>query len=720
MNFVDSHEEQIHIPGYIQSFGYLIGLDAADLRIRFCSENIYSLFKIDEDILGWKITDFADFFSPILDSPVFFESIGSKTQKYNYGLIKIQNTDYYLTVFTYQSTVYIELEARSVEADTGIEILKGLINLRTESVEENIWDELVERLVKIIPYDRILVYKFLEDGSGTVIAEYKLDHVESYLGLYYPAADIPSQVRELYKLKHHRIFSNVYAENVPILSKSSADIDLTYSNLRAMSPVHGQYLKNAGTASSFSTSIIINEELWGLVTFHNSRPQHIDYSKRIQAEMLTQMSAKMYTSYLYKSNMTFVEQMEAKLAALKARINQAKTLPDGITSVLAEIRELLNVEGIAYMCLAGLFTEGHTPDSEQIIELRTSELFQKSERLAATNYILADIPNANPELPGVLLIKLDDSDVVSIMGFRKEFTDHKNWAGAKEKQAIKVQDFGDQLMVSPRTSFNVFSENVKGKSKEWTPQDMKSAERLREILLECSVEHMARVEFLNEELIHINKDLESFIYTISHDTATPLSVIKLNAQSLLRSGDPEKINNCCDAIIKEVDHISGFFGDLLTYSKAKYANMSVKAMDPRPIIEEVVRKLMLQYSVNPSDIYIGDTPPIICDAMLANQIFQNVIGNAVKYSSKQESPKIQILGEDKGAYILYHIIDNGIGIDREQGGFKMFERSENATAFEGNGLGLHIVQRIMDRLGGEIYHCPAEGGGTHFTVKFKK
>ena len=131
---------------------------------------------------------------------------------------------------------------------------------------------------RLINYDRIMVYKFLEDGHGEVVAEEKEADLESFFGLHYPASDIPKQARELYKLNLTRLIANVnIADSKIITFKENESLDLTNGGLRAVSPIHIQYLKNMGVHSSFSISLISHGELWGLIACHNYSPKFIDY-----------------------------------------------------------------------------------------------------------------------------------------------------------------------------------------------------------------------------------------------------------------------------------------------------------------------------------------------------------------------------------------------------------------------------------------------------------
>jgi chemotaxis family two-component system sensor kinase Cph1 len=141
-------------------------------------------------------------------------------------------------------------------------------------------DKTAEQIKKIIHYDRVMVYKFHEDGHGEVVAEAKNADLSPLMGLHYPASDIPKQARELYKLNLTRLIADVNAQASDILTFEDGALDLTNSSVRAVSPIHIQYLKNMGVASSFSVSLIHNGDLWGLVACHNYTPRFINYRQR--------------------------------------------------------------------------------------------------------------------------------------------------------------------------------------------------------------------------------------------------------------------------------------------------------------------------------------------------------------------------------------------------------------------------------------------------------
>jgi chemotaxis family two-component system sensor kinase Cph1 len=149
----------------------------------------------------------------------------------------------------------------------------------------------VVEVKNIIQYDRVMICRFADDGHGEVVAEAKNKKLQSWLGLHYPASDIPKQARELYKKNLIRLIGDVNVPTSRIIAEDgiTEPLDLTCASLRAVSPIHIQYLKNMGVASSFSISLIYKNELWGLIACHNYTPKFIDYTSRKAAKLIGQI-----------------------------------------------------------------------------------------------------------------------------------------------------------------------------------------------------------------------------------------------------------------------------------------------------------------------------------------------------------------------------------------------------------------------------------------------
>lgn len=729
MNFVECHEEPIHIPGYIQSFGYLIGIDAGSHSIAFFSKNIEDIFNIENAnvLFDKKLTDFPESFKSIIESEIY-NSLADFTRRENetyFDKIFIDGIEYHFSVFRSKGKIFLEFE--KVIINPNKRISNKYDNFYIIEDEQEIWDQLLNTLSKIVNYDRMMVYKFMMDGSGKVIAEKRDENIESYLGLHYPESDIPRQARELYLKKRKRIFSNVHSETIPIYSKSDEIIDLTYSGSRGMSPIHAQYIKNSGASSSFSISIIIDDYLWGLVTCQNSEPKHIDLEDRVQAGIFTALASNAYSSFRSKKELEYRLYLNEKCSRLKEEFLKYNNLFDSLIENKSEIKDLPEADGLAIVADEKIVTEGETPD-ESIIE----NLIQWAHKNIDENIYLSrsflkdhgEEIGLDEKCAGVAFYFIEKSKNNLLIWFRKEFDEHIDWAGNPEKKIDVIVKNGEQTqVVSPRTSFQIFTEDIKGNSKRWNSRNVAALQAVRDLILETSHKNYITIKRLNDELKKVNEELDSFSYTISHDLGTPLTVMKLNAQMLLKSltDGSDKSRNKINSIIEEIDNMAEMMHDVLQLSRAKHSEIELERLQTAQTIAKISENAKITFDTSESEVVINDCPDVFADKTMLHQVFLNIINNAIKYSSHQEKPKVIIGGTEEEDTVVYRITDNGIGIPEENKHkmFKIFNRMDNAKKFKGNGVGLSIVHRIMQRLGGNVDYESSKNGTT-FILTFKK
>lgn len=729
MNFVECHDEPIHIPASIQSFGYLIGIDAASHEIVFFSENIAHLFPAVSmaDLFGKQISEVPEIYQAISDSDIF-QDIDFQTRRENethFARIDIGRKNYHFSVFRSESNIFLEFE--EVIQNPVKSITNRYDNFYIIDDGEEIWNQLLGTLFKIINYDRIMVYQFMSDGSGKVVAEKTNDNLESYLGLHYPESDIPRQARELYLKKRKRIFSNVYSEPVNILSKRTDTIDLTFAASRAMSPIHGQYIKNSGASSSFSVSIIIDDQLWGLVTCQNVTPKHIDLEDRVQAGIFTVLASTAYSSFKSKQELDYRLDLNDQVASLKSDFLQFDTLHDSLVEHKEKIKNLIEADGIALVYDEKIITNGSVPENGIIATIARWALENVEEDIFVSRNFLRDFEhemNLDSSAAGIVIYFIDRSKRELLMWFRKEFDEHISWAGNPEKKLEKVSANGEeQIRVSPRQSFDVFTENIRGHSRRWTARNEIAMQAVRDIILETSHKQYSTIKSLNDQLKKVNEELDSFSYTISHDLGTPLTIMKLNAQMLmnsLREDENEAHKKKLKAIIDEIDSMADMMHEVLQLSKAKHVDIVLETVETESIIKKITDNAKISFGTEKTQVFIKNLPEVLADKTMIYQVFLNIINNAVKYSAKKDAPKVEIKGEEKGDKIIYTITDNGIGIPEANKDrmFKIFNRMDNAKTFKGNGVGLSIVHRIMNRIGGNIEYVSNENG-TSFILSFQ-
>ncbi len=727
MNFVECHDEPIHIPGYIQSFGYLIGIDTAAHTISFLSENIKDVFNIEDitALLGKKLSHYPDVFRPILNSDIFENAdfLSRRENETYFDKITIDERIYHFSVFRSNQFIFLEFEA--VVENRYKRITSKYDNFYIIDSEQEIWDQLLTTISKIINYDRMMVYQFMEDGSGRVVAEKNNGNLESYMGLNYPEHDIPRQARELYKKKRKRIFSNVYSEPVKLISHQEKDIDLTFAATRAMSPIHAQYIKNSGSSSSFSISIIIEDKLWGLVTCQNKDPKHIDLEDRVQAGIFTVLASNAYSSFKSKKELEYRINLNEKLSFLKSEFLKHGTLFEALEANKSELRKIPKADGLVIVSDHDMVFEGITPDKKKIISIIEWAYKNTRDNIFSSSSFLK---NHGEELgldyktAGIIIYFVERTKREMMIWFRKEFDEHINWAGNPKKEIDVFLDNGiEKHTVSPRKSFEVFTENIKGSSKKWSSNNIISVSLIRDVILETSHKQYITIKKLNDQLKRVNEELDSFSYTISHDLGTPLTVMKLNAQMLLKSLGETAEKNKITSIIEEIDSMAEMMQNVLQLSRAKHSEIKLETIETNATIQKITENAKITFGSPKSLIVIKECPEVLADKTMLHQVFLNIINNAIKYSSNQEKPVVQIEGTDEGDKIIYRIKDNGIGIPEENKHkmFKIFNRMDNAKQFKGNGVGLSIVHRIMMRLGGSVDY-ESNKNGTCFILTFQK
>lgn len=719
--YINCDQEAIHICGEVQEYGFLIGVQ--DSKITFYSQNILDLFPVN-NILGEDIHAFFD----QLGIDINWENY-SDNQELAIQHISYNNQEYTVSIHTQNGFTFFEIEIVFPGHKINKEYFAVQSILRNMD-SKDIWKLLLKEIQAIIDFDRVMIYQFLYDGSGQVIEELVKPNLESYLDLHYPESDIPAQARAMYLKNPVRITSHVSGTTSPIVGIiPKENIDLTCSVTRASSPVHRQYLKNAHVESSFSTSIIVNGELWGLVACQNAAPKHLDLQSRLLAETLTRASANAYASQ--KSLKTLKEYQKINLNNISLRQNLLSEEDFG-KSLKKNIRDIMDscaADGMIIRINNEILTCGKVPndnDIEKIIDWSKQHNSDFEENTFASNSFCQtkDLDLDTPDKScGIIISILGNNTSDMLIWLRKEQGHKIKWAGKPEKSAIsEIRNGVEIIKFSPRKSFEVWKEYVKGTSLPWKIKEIESAKWITSVILKASHTKSSQILDLNNQLKELNQELDSFSHSISHDLNTPLTVIKLNAQLAKRLPDPEKVQTTLDNIIAQVDTMSDMIRNVLELSRIKKSEIELKKIEVDSLIEKLAEDSKISFNCPKTEIIIENTPEVLGDKTMVYQVFINVIGNAVKYSSKSKKPLVKIVGKVYDDAVTYSITDNGIGIDQKESKkmFKIFSRMNNAKEFKGNGVGLSIVHHLMEKMGGKISYESESGKGTTFILKFQK
>lgn len=719
MRIIECHEEKIHLSGQIQDLGFLLVFER--YQCVAASENALLPGISPKTAVG---ASFAEIMAVLLPS-VSVEEIETKIDDqifYRYvERIRIFEQEYFLSIYRYDGKIYLETEV-ALEDPVQTTRLYYYAKYINDRGHQNNWQSLTELIRNIIGYDRVMVYQFLEDEGGQVIAESKIQDKESFLGYRYPEFDIPKQARELYKVFHARHTADVDAPVHGIIGLKKEDLDLSRTSIRAMSPIHLQYIRNSGAKASASFSIIIDGELWGLVTCQHYEARHVDLSQRHLCVFLTQYTVNNYLAGKQKELTIFQDAIATMEAELKTQLLVNRSRFNILEQYGLQIMNFMSADGVIIRHDQGLKQYGNVPSLEQIVQIDRKINETDYDSMYVTHQFEDKEIEQTYQFPGVIRLDVLPQSNWYIYAFRKERIVNEVWAGKPEK-VHHTDDSKGITFFSPRTSFDAWIKTTEGKSEEWKDSEVTFLKDIGLLVQQAIAMRGGEIEELNKELIRSNNALETFSYTLMHDLKNPLTSIQLSAQLIASKKDlsEERRLKMAENIIEGSKLITEMMDKIYKISSGAHVEFEFETIDPEPKILGIIENAIQRYNVPNLRYTVKNCLPIWGERTLVYQLFLNLVGNAVKYSSKESQPEIEISSRIEGEMICYTIRDNGIGMDlsANQNIFEIFKRMANTGEFEGSGIGLSIVKRIADKLDAQISVESELGIGTAFILCFK-
>ena len=716
----ECEDEEIQFSNCIHNFGYLIAIEKESHRIKFVSENITDLTNYSAEVQF--ILD--EMFASVFEFEINFELVSQQEEgMISKEYVQFGGKNYFCVVYHYLDYYYLEFEEDKKNKIASSFYQNSEQLLYTKDKNEN-WEFLIKRIKELTGYQRVLIYKLLEDKSGHVIYEEVDEGVDSYLGLHFPEFDIPSQARELYVKKRNRIVPDVDAKPVKIIGVDDKRIDLTFSEFRSISPVHLQYLSNFNLKSSFSVSIVINNKLWGMVSCHNQTAKHIPINIRKQCEILVRLARINYVNFKFDEQLKYQEKFQKVMVKLKEEL----LIQDNYNiSSFVPLLKFTKADGVAYLIKDEVQTYLKTPSYHEILAIRDWAKAHQLKQLYYSHSFFNDYKNELKisSLSAGVAFRFLDSDYENfIIWFKEESHLELNWAGKPEKVVETiVTDQQEIHTFSPRKNFEVWKSIKNGQSEIWKEKEINVIKEIINLILETIHVKAFKISELYEQLKEINAELDSFSYTVSHDLRTPLTVMRLNCQLLERAVKDDASNaQKVKDIIGQIDNLSEMMEEILKLSKSKKSDIELVTINAEVLIHKIVEEAKIYNNCEQTKVDILHPIDFRCDKTMAYEIFLNLINNALKYSSQTAQPKVEISASEDDEFIIYQVVDNGIGIKAEDRPkmFKLFSRMSNTSSFKGNGVGLSIVHRMMERLDGSIDFISEENKGTTFILKFKK
>ncbi len=479
---------------HVQSFAGLVVIDKRTQQICACSANIGEFIeKSPDDLLGqsWNIAFKADQLSSL-----FKPAAAPGQQLAQIQRFAVRERAILIATHSVDNVTLVEMERYHGDphAFYFADRVGYLQALTTKDTPESAATLLMATVAGINHYDRVMLYQFLPEWHGEVIAESLKPGVPGYLGLRFPATDLPANVRHLYVVNWQRLIADVQAPTVNVVrAPDCPSIDFSFSQIRAVHPVHIQYLKNLGVEASFSVSVMVGARLWGLVVCHNLTPKLIPLDQR----QLCEEMARATSIHMTDMSALRTERQRAGLRVDVAAILGALRSDNGnkraMVPQLLQIRQAFRAQGILAHLDDQDFHGGEIPDEVSLSALRNSLESADKSTVAARRTIIPGLAK-HPALirfaSGTLFIPLSGQDFLLLM--RPEQIEKVSWAGKPQSYS----DDGEEIVdLTPRASFQAWSEQVKGSAEAWEDVEIEAAAEMRETLIEyfdrCVLETMA-------------------------------------------------------------------------------------------------------------------------------------------------------------------------------------------------------------------------------------
>ncbi len=713
-------KEPIHIIGSIQSHGALVACDPLRFTITQVSANTSEFFSIQaEDLLNNPLSallgkDQVTRLKDLVASELMPQELLVNDKKF--------------IVVPHFSELNLILEFEPVEEDRQHRAfqqqLSGILNkLQNAKTIKNLCRSAAILTKEMFGYDRVMIYKFDEEWNGEVIEEKKEEEMESWLGLHYPATDIPAQSRQLFLTHRVRMISDVHYEPVPIvpsLSPLTGDpVDLSQSELRAVSPIHIEYLINMKVGASLSAAIVVQGKLWGLIACHHTIPKYLSYYQRESCRFLAEILS---TRIALRESNNFIKKTETSEVLrnqLVKQLGMKNELFEALTSGPVKFIDLMECGGGALYFKGKWGFSGIAPKQEHLEKLLNDFLSQKEENIFYTRHLSEVFPEAKEyrkSASGLLSLRLSEDKY--ILWFKPEEIANVTWGGNPGKKVIYDES---KRRLSPRKSFKKWREQISGISKPWYDYDRNVARALGENISHLLLARQREeIETLNAQLMEVNEELELFSYGLSHDLRAPvrgmrgyLQIIQEDFAGKLGS-EGESLLVKCQELTKKMNAL---IEDILSYSHFSHLeDMRQQEVSVKEMIQEVLELFNTKVNYPRTKIEVAnELPPMKGDRRMLFQLWSNLFNNALKYSSKAETPLVEIGTTERNEEMFYFIKDNGIGIEKEylELIFDSFSRVAG-NEYEGTGIGLAIVNKIIEKHGGMIWVESKKEEGTTF------
>jgi chemotaxis family two-component system sensor kinase Cph1 len=718
-------KEPIRFPGTVQPHGVLMVLDAGLNILRISDSSSRHLGRDAQSLLH---TPFLELF-PAIDRQAIQDSIrctgpeganpfpvrlevGGESRFFD-GSARVGP----------DGSILVELESNprlgvfpAIGLDHHLDMIGRSIALTSGFNDTTAFARVMAHEIKALTgYDRVMIYQFLPGFHGHVIAEALEEGMEPFLGLHYPASDIPAQARELYQTKRVRAVCDVNAVPSPVIPASGPEdacpLDLSHSTLRSLSPIHIQYLKNMGVQSSLSVSLVVDDELWGLILCHHRTPRFLPYALRSTARLYGTVMAALMEAKRNNLSKERIAAAQGRALALLTGSREVAGLEGDLFTMVPKLMEFFGATGGILFSHTRILSTGATPDETAAGLLRDELQRQKASAVIVTGHAAADFPSLSSSAAtasGLVAIHLGMEWLVLLRG---EVTRLVAWAG-DPREPKHIDATGNH---APRKNFGRWLEEVRGESEPWPEETETLAIEIRAGLLEI-------IQRKNAALARTNDDLRRFAGTVAHEVKNHLQTGTMAldlVQELSSAQLPPELRQIVSLGRERLSNLGSFVDELLAFSKTDISS-DMTLIDLHGVATAIVRELEDARLTANARIHVAPLPQVWGHETQLRHVVANLVRNALVHAGDGlQTLNIEIgFRTDHGTGVVY-VKDDGRGIPPHQRE-KIFEYFfRGAVESGGSGIGLAFCHQALDRMGQKIWveDAPPRGSAFCFTVR---
>ena len=676
--------EPIHIPGSIQPHGVLLVADAKSMIVTHAAGDVRAMIGRSDwlgvsiaNLLGAVVSGEAERLAGDSERPVPRRlplSLGGRS------------FDAHLHLSNGHLVVELELgDAKPVNLLPQLESAAARFE-RAATLPQMFQAAAVE-FRRLSGFDRVMIYRFLDDDAGVVVGEDLAAGHQSFLHHHFPSSDIPKQARALYVRNLVRVIPDSSYKPAPLIPAWSEPepLDMSDAVLRSVSPVHLQYLRNMGVAASASISIVKDGALWGLVACHHATPRRLSADARAACRALAgglsrQIKAREETD-AYRERVR-LRTFEDDVVALLSREG---SLDKAISNHLDEFMSMLSADGVAVLRGGDLIMGGHHPNEAAMRALAAWLVDRASDAPFATEHLAEhyELPQSDRGLAaGVLAVTISATEPWLVIWLRAEQVEVVNWAGNPHEH----MNAGPGGFLTPRASFDAWSETVRGRARRWTIPEVETAGRLR--LAVMGVWQNRRIRDLNRQLLNTidEKELlirqkEFLIGEVNHRVQNSLQLVSSFLALQARAAASAELTDALEEARRRLFAVS-------LVHRRLYRADQVEAIDAARYIDELLADLMASLDREWMQQITRDLQPVMLpgDRVVGlGLVLNELVTNIAKYAyGGRPGPLSITLAEDRKLFRLI-VADQGSG------------RTSTRTGF-----GSRMMDAMVTQLGGTL------------------